>query len=515
LIAGSASAAVHSFAEDRSGAVWVGLSPRGLVRFHGSEFEEVAGEVPRGSINSLLADNQGRLWVGSSQGGLERIDNPSGAHPQIEHYGLEQGLSSEHVFAIAEDTWGRIYVAGGRGVDRLDLKTGFLRHFTSSSGLPSGDTQFLLRDRQGSIWFGSFYGLSRYWPEPDDVVETPSPLLRALRVGDRPYPLSELGEETVTGLELSPGHSSLEVEFGAVHFDVREGMRYQYRLEGADGDWSTPSRNQIVRYAGLAPGGYRFVVRSMTESGHVSRGQATLAFRVLPVFWRTPWFLGLVALAAGGGAVGLHRYRVKHLLAMERVRTRLATDLHDDLGAGLAEIAILSEVAKRQEPARTMDLLDGIAGRARSLREAMADIVWTVDPREAHLADMVLRLRQTAFTMLENEGRKVEFEAPRDEHLDIRLAPEVRRHLLMFFKEAVTNIARHAAATAASVRIEVEAGQFRMSIRDNGCGFDPRQPRSGRGLESLRYRTAELHGDLRVDSAPERGTELVLVVRIR
>jgi streptogramin lyase len=244
LVPGSGSAAVHAFAEDRSGAVWVGLSPRGLVRFRGSEFEQVPGEAPRGSVNSLLADDEGRVWVGSSQGGLERIDNPSRVPLQIERYGLEQGLSSEHVFGVAEDARGRIYVAGGRGVDRLDLQTGLIRHFTSSSGLPSGDTQFLLRDRQGSVWFGSFYGLSRYWPEPDADAETPSPLLRALRVGDRPYPLSELGEAMVSGVELPPGRSSLEVEFGALHFDVREGMRYQYRLEAQRTTGASPLRTK-------------------------------------------------------------------------------------------------------------------------------------------------------------------------------------------------------------------------------------------------------------------------------
>ena len=190
-------------------------------------------------------------------------------------------------------------------------------------------------------------------------------------------------------------------------------------------------------------------------------------------------------LAGASSAVSLHRYRLNHLLALERVRTRLAADLHDDLGAGLAEIAILSEVAKLQDRPRTMELLDGIAGRARSLREAMNDLVWTVDPRADCLEDLVLRLRQTAFTMLESEERSVEFLAPCDEHLEIELMPAVRRHLLLFFKEVVTNVARHAGATAVRVEIEAVKGRFRMLIRDNGRGFDPQQPRAGRGLKSL------------------------------
>jgi ligand-binding sensor domain-containing protein/signal transduction histidine kinase len=513
LIPGSTVAAsVQSFAEDRSGDVWAGMFPSGLARFRGPGCELITHEVPRGAIKSLLVDSQGRLWIGSSQGGVGRMDHPAADEPRIQSYGLEQGLSSEHVFSLAEDEEGRIYVAGGRGVDRLDPRTASLHHFTSSSGLPPGDTQFLLRDRHGSIWFASFYGLARYRPEPDQASDTPTPLLRALRVGGDPYPISETGEQSVTGMDLTPGHSSLEVEFRALHFDIGEGLRYQYFLDGADSDWSKPSDAQTVRYANLAPGSYRFAVRSITESGQISTGQATLTFQVLPAFWRRSWFLGMVMLAMVGIAVSLHRYRLNHLLALERLRTRLATDLHDDLGAGLAEIAILSEVAKRQERPRTMELLDGIAGRARSLRESMTDIVWTVDPREDCLADLVLRLRQTAFTMLESDERSVEFLAPRDEQLEIELGPAVRRHVLLFFKEVVTNVARHAGATAVRVEIEAVKGRFRMSIRDNGRGFNSQQPRAGRGLKSLQYRAGELRGGFKVQSAPQGGTEIELTL---
>jgi signal transduction histidine kinase len=505
-------AAVHSFAEDSSGAVWAGMYPGGLVRFRGAGPELITRDVPRGAINALLCDRQGRLWIGSSQGGLGRIDQPAAGEPRIQTYGLEEGLSSEQVFSLVQDDAGRIYVADGRGVDRLDPKTATLYHFTTSTGLPPGETQFLFRGREGSIWFASFYGLARYRPEPDQTWETPPPLLRALRVGGDRYPISELGVTAVDGMELAPGHSSLEVEFRALHFDIGAGLRYQYRLQGADPNWSRPTAEQTVRYANLAPGKYRFAVRSITESGEVSAGQATLGFEVLPVFWRRSWFLGLIMLAAGSGAVSLHRYRLHHLLAMERVRTRLAADLHDDVGAGLAEIAILSEVARLQERPRTMELLESIAGRARALREAMSEIVWTVDPREDSLADLVLRLRQIAFSMLENDDRSVAFLAPSDEQMAIEMAPDVRRHLLLFFKEVVTNVARHAGATAVRVTIEAGRGRLKMSIRDNGRGFDPQQPCAGHGLKSMQYRAAELHGSCRVQSAPEGGAEIELTL---
>src|SRR5207302_4526624 len=137
-----------------------------------------------------------------------------------------------------------------------------------------------------------------------------------------------------------------------------------------------------------------------TDSGQFST-PAFVEFQLLPPLWRRDWFVAGLLVLAAWALYALHHYRLNQLLALERVRTQLATDLHDDLGAGLAEIAILSEVAKRQERPRSMELLDGIADRARSLRGAMADIIWTVDPREYRVADLVQRLRQTAFSMLE------------------------------------------------------------------------------------------------------------------
>ena len=508
----SATAAVHSFAEDSSGNVWAGLFPNGLVRFRGLSHELLTHSVPQGAINSLLSDSQGRLWIGSSQGGVGRMDNPAAPQPEISRYGLPQGLSSEHVFSLAEDKAGRIYVAGGRGVDRLDPKATTVRHFNPSNGLPPGETQFLFRDHEGDIWFSSFYGLVRYRPEPDRVSEAPTPLFRALRLGDVPYPIAETGEQVVTGQNLKSGHNGLDIEFRALHFDIGEGLRYQYRLEDSDTEWSEPSYEREVHYVGLAPGNYRFSVRSVTESGQISRGQATLTFQVLPVFWRRTWFLSLMLLAILSAAVYFHRYRLNHLLTLERMRTRLATDLHDDLGAGLAEIAILSEVAKRQERMATTASLHTIASRARALREALSDIVWTVDPRDNNLTDLVQHLREVAFTMIENEERTLEFIAQGDQQIEIELLPDVRRHLLLFFKEAVTNVVRHSGATAVRVELTAARGCLRLFIRDNGCGFDPQQPHVGRGLKGLQYRALELDAGFRLHSIPQVGSEIELTL---
>jgi anti-sigma regulatory factor (Ser/Thr protein kinase) len=133
-------------------------------------------------------------------------------------------------------------------------------------------------------------------------------------------------------------------------------------------------------------------------------------------------------------------------------------------------------------------------------------------PRD-RLSDLVHRMRQTALSMLETEGRRVEFIAPAEEQIErVELTPDLRRHLWLFFKEAVTNVARHSGATDVSVDFTLGPRQLRLAIRDNGCGFDPEATVSGQGLRSLRHRTAEMRGELRLDSAAGRGTEIELLV---
>jgi signal transduction histidine kinase/ligand-binding sensor domain-containing protein len=501
---------VHSITEDHSGAVWVGFAGPHLLRIRSGKCDDIQDGLPDGFLNALLVDHPGRLWIGSSQAGLARIDDPAAERPRIQRPPIA-GLSSDHVFSLAEDLLGRLYIAGGHGVDRLDPASGAIRHFTEANLLPPGETERLYRDRNGSIWFASNFGLARYDPRSDPQPPAHAPLLRRVSIGSQDYPLSVLGVESLSGLELGPRDSHVEIDYRAIQFNTTQPLRYQYRLLGASDLWSPPSDQQSVRFANLASGRYIFEVRSVGENGE-SSAPAVLSFHLLPPIWGRGWFLAAAFALVAATAVALHRYRLKHAVMVERVRTRLATDLHDDLGAGLAEIAILSEVARRS-PGGAEPVLDQVAKRARGLRSTLGDIVWTVDPRKDRLDHLVHRMRETALNMLESEGSRVHFTAPPEASFqNAELPPDLRRHLLLFFKEAVANIARHAAASEVDLELIAVDSELRLRIHDNGRGFDTASPPEGQGLSSLRYRAAEMHAGVRIDSIPGGGTKIELRV---
>jgi ligand-binding sensor domain-containing protein/signal transduction histidine kinase len=496
----------HSFAEDRNGGLWAGFYEDGLVRYRGGRAEKIRG-APAGSINGLLVDHAGRLWVASSQQGLARIDDPTDPVPAIRRFTEADGVRGQHLFALAEDRTGRIYIAGGYGVDRLDPTTGFAFHFAANGGLPEGETHRLFCDRQGDIWFASDFGLSRYVPEPDSTVSPAVPSIHEFRVSGVTALQSEEGESQVAVPRIPAGKDSIEITYGSVDFAVGNNLRYRYRLWPAEYEWRAPTAARTVLYAGINPGSYRFDVQAVGPTGLPSAGMASAAFRIAPPFWKTWWFAAFAGLSIAALVLAAHLYRVQHLLSVERIRVHLAADLHDNLGAGLTEIAILTEVAKQQKNTHS---LEDVANRARELRSAMGDIVWSVDPECDDLDGLIRRWRQTAFTLVGNES--LEFLAPPDaETARVPLRPDCRRHLLLLFKEVLSNVARHSHAAHVRVEVGFSHDSLALDVVDDGSGFDPAQPHSGNGLKNMALRAEAVRAALQIESLPGKGTR----VRVR
>jgi signal transduction histidine kinase len=310
------------------------------------------------------------------------------------------------------------------------------------------------------------------------------------------------------------------VDFVGLAWGAGETVAYEYRLEGADDDWGPTTPERRVNFASLAPGRYRFAVRAVSASGLRSPEPAVVSFRVLAPFWRRGWFLALVAAGLAAAGFAFARLRDKRILALEGVRARIAADLHDDIGSSLSRISILSEVARRKAgEGEAAAMLGEIAETARALVGSMSDAVWSIDPAQDDLRNVVTRMRTFATDVLDGKGISWTFDAPRE--LDARLAPETRRELFLVFKEAVTNVARHSGAKSARLRLELLAGSLTLEVADDGKGFDTGPARDldsslqrGRGLVNMQVRAKRMGGSLTLVAEPGRGARLVLVLPI-
>jgi signal transduction histidine kinase/ligand-binding sensor domain-containing protein len=503
-----------SFGEDRSGNVWIGFN-RGLARYSRGAFTFFTASqgLPAGAIVDIHLDHSGRLWLASDGGGLVRVDDTGATRPAFASYTTAQGLSSNNTEVIVEDLNGRLYVGGGRGLDRLDPATGRVKHFTTAEGLAPGLFRAAFRDRDGVLWFGMTSGLSRLESSTEKPPAPPPVLITALRVSGVPQRVSAIGERDLSLPDLNPDQNQLQIDFVGVGFGPGDVLRYQYRLEGADKKWSPLGEQRTVTYASIAPGQYTFAVRAMNSEGIVSDRPASIAFTILRPVWLRWWFVTLAALTLALLAYALYRYRVTRLVEMANIRTRIATDLHDDIGANLTRIALLSEVAKQTHEADWSADADSplasITHIARESVSSMSDIVWAVNPKRESLLDLTRRMRQHADEIFTLRDIELRFSAPTAEE-SLRLGMDVRRDLLLIFKEAVNNAARHSRCSRVEIDMRVAGSRLTLEVVDDGIGFDASTDGTGQGLTSMQRRARSLKGTLAVTSSHGMGTAVRL-----
>jgi ligand-binding sensor domain-containing protein/signal transduction histidine kinase len=500
-----------AFGEDTAGNVWIGLvDDGGIVRYRQGKFEPVTAPASTfsGIVRAIFSDHAGRLWVASSQGGLARIEGAELDRPSVQRYSTEEGLSSNDVYCVTEDESGRIYVGTSSGVDRLDPVNGRIWRFTAADGLVRGAILLARRDRAGALWFVANNGVSRLIPGRPSPPSVPRVLIRRLRILGKPYPISELGESDLSAVIVPPGQNEIQVEFAAP--DFRGALQYQYQLEGASPGWSPVSGGRSVHFASLAPGDYRFLVRA--ASLDAAGPPAVVAFHVVPPFWRRWWFVLATISVSAGVLYTIHGLRLQRAMEIERVRTRIATDLHDDIGSSLSQIAILSEVARQNLDGQNrpeLEPLSKIANTSRDLLHSMSDIVWAINPEKDHLRDLAQRMRRFASDVFTARHVDFQFHGPVAEQ-DVGIGADVRRQVFLIFKESVNNAVRHSGCNRVEIELAVEKHWLRLRIRDNGHGLDLSECQKGNGLTSMRTRAETLGGFLELRS--EQGTEIALEI---
>lgn len=504
-----------ALAEDRAGNVWIGFSAAGgIARYRHGRFDALeTRDLFQAGVRAILLDSSGRIWIASRRG-LVRVDDPTTQSPSFRQYTTSDGLSSNEATALVEDANGRLYIGTARGLDRLDPATGRIKHFSTSDGLPLGEINSAVLDRRtGHLWFAHLGGVVRLIPPPDTAAGSPPPILiTAIHVDNDPQAMHPLGERTVAPLELAHDRNHLRIDFVGLGLAPGEDLRYQYRLEET-GTWTAPSSQRTVNFANLAPGAYRFEVRAINADGISSADPASVAFTIVPPVWQRWWFLALAAAAGLALLYAVYRVQLGRAVEIATMRTRIATDLHDDIGANLTKIAILSEVA-RQQLAANPDAGQRLSAIARISRESvasMSDVVWAINPKRDTLRDTVRRMRQHAEEVCEGRGIALEFRAPDDQGL--RVPIDVRRELFLIFKEALNNAVRHSRCRTLGVEIGVDDAYLHLRLSDDGVGFEPGAEQPGNGLTSMRQRAAKMPATLDVVSAPGRGTTVSLTAR--
>ncbi len=544
----------QAIVEDARGAVWIGGAGGRLLRSANGAPNEEPGtsRAVNKQIRSLHATSDGSVWIGYDDGGgLGRWKDG-----RFARVGLEQGLPALAVAQIVSDATGSLWLGTESGlfkVDRRELdavmdgRSSHLRSINVGAGEASftvsagecGWTGGLLT-REGAIWMPMGTALLIAHPDrlPDDA-RPPRVLVTRVAVdgqvqasygGFLPWPIEgrPAGDLRHTAaLAMQAGDRRLEIEFTAPTFRDPDNVRFRYRLDNFDEAWVDAGSSRIARYPRLAPGSYRFRVSSCTREGACDeRGAAGLDISVAPLFWQTWWFrLGSLGtftavLVAAVRYASFRRLRrslvvLAQQATLDRERTRIARDIHDDVGNRLNRITLLSELALREAaaPVQMAAHVRDISSAVREVISALDEVVWAVSPRHDTLPHLVSRLGQFAVEYLRTAGIRCELELP-PHPPDWPLSAEVRHNVFCAVKEALTNSVRHAHPCEVRLRVELAADSLAVVIQDDGRGFEaPPSDPGADGLRNMRQRMAEIGGELQVTSAPGAGTRVRLALR--
>ncbi|MBC8095459.1 MAG: hypothetical protein H7Y43_06580 [Akkermansiaceae bacterium] len=529
---------VRTIAEDGQGAVWFGTAGNGLACLekdrlrHFSQTNGLASDY----IECLRFDDEGALWIGTFGGGLVRLKH--GVFSVIDR---PQGLPNSVIGHIEDDGHGYFWMSSHGGIIRAskaglnacaDGKVSAVRFLTYGvhDGLPTIECAEGLQPAggqtpDGRLWFPTSKGLVAV--TPNKVSVNPLPPLMAV---EEWLVDGQLVTNRAPPLQIEPGRQHLEFHYTALSFAAPEKVRFKHRIEGLEKDWVDAGTRRTVTYSFLPPGDYTFRVIASNNDGIWNEAGLALPFVMLPYFWQTWWFrllIGAAAVALSGGLAWFAtRRRMRRKLellerqrAVENERARIAHDINDDLGAQLTSITMLSESARGQldNPPQALDELNEIYATAREATRAMDEIVWAVNPKHDSMESLASYLEKFAIDFLRAAGIRCRLEIPRDLPA-WRLTSEARHNLFLAYKEALNNVAKHAAASEVRISLALEGTSLSLLIEDNGHGFylpDSAGPTSeaepsaeGNGLDNMRRRVQEIGGCFEINSAPGKGTRV-------
>ncbi|HUC85102.1 MAG TPA: two-component regulator propeller domain-containing protein [Candidatus Acidoferrales bacterium] len=540
---------IRALAEDASGDIWVGTSKGILLRVHDDQVTDETTRIFKGvplSIRCFYVSSDGSLWIGHAGLGLGRFKN--GSYAQIT---TQQGLYDNYISQIVADDRGWFWFGSDHGIFKArqqelnDVADGRIAraqsiHYGRSEDLPSLQANFgtspgALRSHDGRLWFPMSTALAVIDPgKLSEDMQPPSVLLKQVLVDDRVvmayhgitlvYPDAKLPDPPET-LRLAPGYHQVEFTFTAPSFSAPENVHFRYRLEGFDEDWKDAGSQRTVSYPRLDAGHYQFQVRACNSDDVWNETGAQFALIVMPFVWQTWWFrlatlvlvIALIVMIVRYVSFRRLRFKLQTLeqqAALNRERSRIARDIHDDLGGNLTQAIVLLDLSQKHQAdsGKLGGYLQQMSSGIRRIAESLDEIVWAANPGNDELPHFIDYIGQFAVEFLKAANIRCRIDLP-EEPPSLLLAPEVRHNLFLAVKETLNNVVRHARASEVQLHLTVLPEALNIVIQDDGRGFDinANAAPNADGLRNMQQRLVEIGGQCFIESKPNSGTRVSML----
>lgn len=512
---GSTKPHTYHLRTDSRGRAWLGTN-HGLYRLDAARREikrvpilATDGEGMAATlVRSMTTDAKNGVWVGYDGQGLQLIDGDS---LRVVQTWTAEELPSSSINSLAMGSVPQLLAATNRGLGALKKIAAGWEVYSMADGL---EQDFLDRSiaasPTGKVLVNLRDGLQVF---DEALLNQPlQPLqiqLSQVLVNNQALPATQY-EAHGSQLTLPYSQNNINISFAAMHWLYPQATTYYYRFlqEKNELPWQKLEEPTLV-LAALRPGQYQLQLMARGAGGSASE-VFQLSIRIEPPVWWRWWFIALCAALLAAVLYAAYRYRLRQILALQRVRNTISQNLHDDIGASLSNIQILNELAKRQmlPGSPPYELLAKAGDDVQQVSEALSDIVWNVSPRYDDLKNLFIRMRRYAADTLDAHGIQHQLQLP-DYDVPQQLPMEQRRDFYLLFKEAINNIVKHAGATRATVVVKVQKQAIEMEIADNGKGFESDKMHPGNGLTNMTQRLQKWGGQLQVSSQPGGGTRLL------
>lgn len=554
---------VYTIHEDQLGNFWLGTAAGGLSLFDRDKnlFTHFRNDplkpacISNNRVLSLLETRSGDLWIGTALGlnKLIRPENNSDDYTFRKFY-QSTGLPNDVIYGMLEDDSGNLWVSTNNGLCKISFEDGnfVVKKFDITDGLQNNefDQNSFCKGPEGKMYFGGINGFNVFHPDSiKDNLYIPPVVITDFKILNESVPISnginrELRKSTYRGsvfldksisetdtIYLSYTDDVLSIEFAALNYTVPEKNQYSYKMEGFDKDWIYAGTRRFVTYTNLDAGEYVFRVRACNNDGIWNNEGVSLTMFVAPPPWATWWAYGFYLLVIILLTILLVRKREKELKkdlelkikinrakAEERelVRKKTSQDFHDEAGNKITKITLFTELVKRElkENKKAADILANIEGNVKELSAGMRDFLWILDAEKDTLADTIKRIEEFGNSLF--EYTETSFTASGNLILikHVFLPMEVRRSLILIFKEAMNNCIKYAEANNVVFGFTLKDDGLTISLKDDGRGFTINDNPDSYGLKNMRSRAEKISGSIAIESEPGKGTSIIFKCNI-
>jgi ligand-binding sensor domain-containing protein/signal transduction histidine kinase len=551
---------IEKIYEDRNAIYWI-ATDNGLVRIdpsNGNCTEYLSEKdnpesISSNTITAICEDSKGNLWIGTEDG-LNQLDRKTN---RFTKFTTKNGLSNNYINSLQDDDEGNLWIATNRGISKFNIelpKGKQFRNYDTDDGLQGLEFNInsTFKNSRGEIYFGGTNGLTKF--NPVEIRDNPNlpgvSIIAFYKMGKPVMSFSQiLKTETVT---LSSSENFFTFEFSAFDYTNSKKNQYAYQLEGFDKEWIYNNNRRFANYTSIDPGEYTFRVKASNNDGIWNEKGASIKLIINPPFYRTWTAYIIYTIIIGLSLYSIRKYELRKrkmksevLLKGEKekaklievqlraekaelqakasesekelekqiIRSRIASDLHDEIGSNLSSITLLSSLMSnsiQHKPEIKKQLVD-INIAAKTSAESIRDIIWFINPTSDKVSSLFSRMKETANVMLTGINSKIHIPVINS---DEKINPELKRNLYMIYKEILNNIIKHSFASFVTINIEKENSLITVDISDNGKGFNQLTVKEGNGLINIRSRTQQISANLEMISSAGNGTKIKFEVNI-